>query len=191
MNHEYNKEVLFNLDGKKIEENEYIPDGTLANRTVYLYQKDRLIEYNNYDSQGILFGTGKYSYKEDGELARLNYKSSDGTFNWSEAYKHDAQGNVIEVTRFKLEEVIDSKEVYSFDEYDNLSSSTYYKKGELIAKNNYNYNAEGDFTELNYSDDSVFSYKYNYDEKGNWIKQIVFENENPSGVLTREIEYFD
>ena len=189
--HIYNKEVLFNLDGNKIEQNDYIPDGTLANRTVFLYRKEVLVEYNNYDSQGMLFGTGKYELNEDEKVSRLNYKTSDGRYNWSESYLYDKHGNLTEVRRFKTEEVIDTKEVYVFDEKSNVKTSEFHKEGQLISKNDYNYDEEGNFNELKYSDTSVYTYKYNYDEKGNWIKKIVFENGNPSGILTREIEYFD
>ncbi len=189
--HIYNKEVLFNLDGNKIEQNDYIPDGTLANRTVYLYKQSQLVEYNNYDSQGMLFGTGKYKTNDDGKVGRLNYKTTDGRYNWSESYEYDQYGNLIEVKRFKTEEVIDTKEVYLFDDNSNVKASEFHKEGKLISKNDYNYDEEGNFNELKYSETSVYSYKYNYDEKGNWIKKIVFENENPSGILTREIEYFD
>ncbi len=189
--HIYNKEVLFNLDGNKIEQNDYIPDGTLINRTVYLYKKDRLVEYNNYDSQGLLFGTGKYETTKDGKVSRLNYKTSDGRYNWSEAYQYDENGNLSEVKRFKTEEVIDSKKVYSFDDNSNIRTSELHKEGKLVSKNNYNYDEEGNFNELKFGNSSVYTYKYNYDAKGNWIKKIVFENDDPSGILTREIEYFD
>ena len=137
--HIYNKEVLFNLDGNKIEQNDYIPDGTLANRTVFLYRKEVLVEYNNYDSQGMLFGTGKYELNEDEKVSRLNYKTSDGRYNWSESYRYDKHGNLTEVRRFKTEEVIDTKEVYVFDEKSNVKTSEFHKEGQLISKNDFNY----------------------------------------------------
>ena len=189
--HIYNKEVLFNLNGNKIEKNDYIPDGTLANRTVYLYKKDQLVEYNNYDSQGMLFGTGKYVTNDNNQIARLNYKTNDGRLNWSEAYQYDENGNIIEIKRFKTEKVIDTKELYSFDENGNVSESEYHKEDQLVSKNEYNYDKEGNFNKLNFGDSAVYTYKYNYDEKGNWIKKIVFEDNNPSGILIREIEYFN
>jgi hypothetical protein len=189
--HVYNKEVLFNLDGNKIEQNDYIPDGTLANRTVYLYKKSILIEYNNYDSQGVLFGTGRYETTEDGMVSKLDYKTTDGRYNWSESYQYDKNGNLTEVKRFKAEESINTKEVYSFDEKSNIKTSEFHKSGELVSKNDYNYDKEGNFNEVKFGDSSVYTYKYNYDNKGNWIKKIVFENNEPSGILTREIEYFD
>ena len=189
--HIYNQEVLFNLDGNKIEQNDYIPDGTLANRTVYLYKQDQLIEYNNYDSQGMLFGTGKYETNNNGQITRLNYKTNDGRYNWSESYQYDENGNIFEIKSFKTEEVIDTKEVYKFDDKGNVLESEFYRKGKLVSKNKYNYDDEGNFNKLNFVDSAVYTYKYNYDEKGNWTKKIVFEDSNPSGILIREIEYFN
>ncbi|MBL4594272.1 MAG: hypothetical protein JKX68_10715 [Flavobacteriales bacterium] len=189
--HIYNKEVLFNLDGNKIEKNDYIPDGTLANRTVYLYKQEKLVEYNNYDSQGMLFGTGKYETNDNGRVTKLNYKTNDGRYNWSESYQYDNHGNLTEIKRFKTEEVIDTKELYVFDDKGNTKKSEFYRDEKLISKNDYNYDKEGNFNELHFGDSIVYSYKYNYDAKGNWIKKIIFEDNNPSGILIREIEYFD
>jgi len=189
--HIYNQEVLFNLDGNQIEKNEYIPDGTLANRTVYLYRQDQLVEYNNYDSQGMLFGTGKYLTDEEGIVIRLDYKTTDGRYNWSESYQYDDNGNLTEVKRFKTEEVIDTRELYAFDNKGNIKESEFHRESKLISKNIYKYDGGGDYNELNFGDSVMYTYKYNYDSKGNWIKKIVFENNNPSGILLREIEYFN
>ncbi|MBL4670224.1 MAG: hypothetical protein HRT73_06960 [Flavobacteriales bacterium] len=189
--HLYNKEVLFNLDGNKIEKNDYIPDGTLANRTVYLYKKGVLVEYNNYDSQGMLFGTGRYETNVDHQVTTLNYKTTDGRYNWSESYQYDNSGNITEIKRFKTEKAIDKKELYAFNTEGNIVSSEFHKGNNLISKSDYNYDEEGNFEQLNFSNSIVYSYKYNYDAKGNWIKKIIFENDNPSGILIRDIEYFD
>lgn len=190
--HIYNKELLFNLDGFKIEQNDYIPDGTLANRIMYLYQNNQLVEYNEYDSQGLLFGTGKYEISEEGNPSKLNYKTNDGRYNWSETFKYDNNGNVIEVEHYRTENAIDSKEIYNFNDEGFLSTSELHKDGKLVTKNTFTTDEEGSRTEMNYgADNSTYTYIYNYDSKGNWIKKIVFENNSPSGVLVREIEYFN
>lgn len=190
--HIYNKEYLFNLDGYKIEENDYIPDGTLANRIMYLYKQNKLIEFNEYDSQGLLFGTGKYEIGENGFPNKLNYKTSDGRYNWSESFMYDNNDNIIEVSHFNAENVLESKEVYKYNTKGMLVESELHKDNKLISKNKYTNDKEGTNSALNYSgDSSQYTYVYNYDSKGNWIKKIVFENNNPSGILIREIEYFN
>jgi hypothetical protein len=190
--HIYNKEVLFNLDGNKIEKNDYIPDGTLEKRTMFLYRGDQLVEYNNYDSQGMLFGTGKYESNDDDLVSSLHYKTTDGRYNWNETYKYDSDGKLIEMQRFKTKEVIDDKEKYSFNENGSIKESEFYKKNKILSKNRYKYTESKDnYSELVFGDTTIFKYKYIYDVEGNWIKKIIFENDNPSGILLREIEYFN
>ena len=190
--HIYNKEILFNLDGYKIEQNDYIPDGTLANRIMYLHQQNKLVEYNEYDSQGILFGTGKYELDEDGIPKKLNYRTNDGRYNWSESYIYSDNGKITEVEHFNAENIMEAKEIYSYNDKGLLIESELYKDNKLVSKNTYKNDEEGSNTELNYGgDSSVFTYMYNYDSRGNWVKKIVFENNNPSGILVREIEYFN
>ncbi len=190
--HIYNKEFLFNLDGFSIEQNDYIPDGTLANRIMYLYQDNKLIEYNEYDSQGLLFGTGKYELGENGSPKELNYRTNDGRFNWSEKFTYDENGNMTELSHIKGDNVIEFKQVFEYDESGLLLKSELYKEEQLFAKNNYKNDTHGSQIEMNYGgDESNHTYMYNYDSKGNWTKKIVFENKNPSGILVREIEYFN
>lgn len=190
--HIYNKEFLFNLDGYKIEQNDYIPDGTLANRIMYLYQNNKLIEYNEYDSQGLLFGTGKYELGENEKPLKLKYKTNDGRYNWTETFKYDKNGNIVEIEHFRTKNAIDSKEIYTFNDDGYLDVSELYKDGEPVTKNTFKTDEDGSRTEMIYgADSSKYTYIYNYDAKGNWIKKIVFENDNPSGILIREIEYFN
>ncbi len=161
--HVYNKEYLFNLDGFKIEQNDYIPDGTLANRIMYLHQQNKLIEYNEYDSQGMLFGTGKYELNEDGLPKKLNYKTNDGRYNWTETYLYNEFNKITNIEHFNAENILESKEVYKYDDKGLLIESELYKDNNLISKNTYKNDEEGSNVELNYgADASVFTYIYNY-----------------------------
>ena len=189
--HLFNKEILFNLDGFKIETNEYMPDGTLASRTMYLYQNNKLKEYNSYDSQGSPFKIGKYEYNKAGKIEKLIDNTSDGRHNWTKKFNYDKNGNLSEVDQFKNEEIIDTKEVYLYDENKKMIESDFYKSDKLVTKNNHKYDEDGNLIELNYGEKNTYSYKYSYDFKGNWVKKIVYENNEPSGIMFREIEYFD
>lgn len=39
--------------------------------------------------------------------------------------------------------------------------------------------------------ETKWSYKYSYDKKGNWTKQIKFKNEFAKYIIEREIVYYD
>lgn len=187
----YIEEILFNLDGNKIEKNDYLPDGTHTTRTTFLYQNDQLVEHNNYDAQGVLYGTGSYEYDENKKLTKLIDKTTDGRVNWTKTYKYDSNGNLIETNRSKIKSIIETEEKYSYDENGNVIESNFYKSKKLISKNTYKYNEDYDIIELTHGNGNVYTYKYKYDYKGNWIKKIVFLNNNPTGVLTRKMEYFN
>ena len=103
--HLFNKEILFNLDRFKIETNDYTPDGTLASRTMFLYQNNKIKEYNCYDSEGTPFRVGKYEYDENGEIVKLIDNTSDGRHNWTKSFIYDDNGNVSEVDQFKNKEI--------------------------------------------------------------------------------------
>lgn len=58
----------------------------------------------------------------------------------------------------------------------------YDEKGNKIESNEYN------------SDGSLYSkwtYKYEFDKQGNWIKRIDFKDEIPEFILEREYEYYN
>jgi len=40
------------------------------------------------------------------------------------------------------------------------------------------------------TDDYKITYTYEYDDKGNWVKSVMFTNSEPELVITREIEYY-
>ena len=43
---------------------------------------------------------------------------------------------------------------------------------------------------MNSNNNIVNEYQYEYDSEGNWISQIIFENERPEYIIERQIEYY-
>lgn len=41
------------------------------------------------------------------------------------------------------------------------------------------------------TDDYKITYTYEYDDKGNWVKSVMYTNSEPELVITREIEYYN
>ena len=39
--------------------------------------------------------------------------------------------------------------------------------------------------------DSTTTYELEYDSKDNWIKKITYEDDKPTDITEREIEYYD
>ena len=67
---------------------------------------------------------------------------------------------------------------------------------ELIFKDKYKYDGNRNLIERKeYNEDGELknksSYKYEFDDKENWIQQIIFKDDKPAFIIEREIKYYD
>lgn len=53
------------------------------------------------------------------------------------------------------------------------------------------YDKDGHKSEIKNSDGTVWSYKYDYDAKGNWIKEITYKNGKANRITERSIIYYN
>jgi YD repeat-containing protein len=187
--------------GNLVEKNEYDADGNLDDKDTYKYKYDdkgNLIEkiHDNTD-------VGKYTYKYDykGNIIEENQYYSDGNLYLKSIYND--KGNMIE------EDCYFSYNTYTRDnkgnEIKNDSGITYkatYKyndKGNMIEMNKYypyggcwgtKYDNKGNGTSGSFSN-WEYTYKYEYDEQGNWIKMITYTDGYPDEVTERTINYYE
>ena len=68
--------------------------------------------------------------------------------------------------------------------FSRTSTEKYDDKGNKIEKNSYN--ADGKLLEH-----LLETYKYEFDEKGNWTKKISFKNQIPENIEERKYEYYE
>ncbi|HPJ91016.1 MAG TPA: hypothetical protein PK662_03680, partial [Bacteroidales bacterium] len=122
---------------------------------------------------------------------------SDGSLEYKETCKFDEKGNKIEIeySSYNSDGSLEYKETCKFDE-----------KGKLIEKYLYNSKYNPNAVNPNYEDEKsenryiwenqdklevTWSYKYDYDEKGNWITKICFKNQIPMFMLERTYSYYE
>jgi hypothetical protein len=89
--------------------------------------------------------------------------------SWKSEYKINDQGNLIESYIYDLEGELEAKYTYKYNEENHkIEYNRYSSSGQL--------QSEGKHT-------------YEYDNKGNWIKQVTFVDGEPKSVTERTIEY--
>lgn len=163
--------IIFNNKGNGIEENAYNADGSFAYKWTCKYDnKGNQIETNDYDSDGKFYKKWIIKYKYKWNKIETNVYNSDGSFSHKWILKYDYKGNQIEQNNYRSDGSLVRKWVSKYDD-----------KGNQIEENAYN------------SDGSLgvnCNYEYEYDEKNNWIKKIIFENKIPEYILERKIEYY-
>ncbi len=164
--------IIYNEKGNKIEKNYYNSDGSLKSKTTYKYdEKGNNIEENIYGSDGSLKSKTTYKYDKKGNNIEENTYDSDSRLNFKATYKYNEKGNIIEKNYYDSDGRLNFKATYKYD-----------KKG-----NNIEYN-------ICYSDGSLdkttYKYKYEYDKNNNWTQQVTYENNKPTQITERIIEYY-
>lgn len=187
------------IDGKQLEMNEFLPDGTLNlnvkyafddkgnwSEAVYAWSEDRVIgelceAYDYYFEiiQNEIFYTVRYKYEYRGFCTEESFIKADSSLSFKLTAKYDFKGNKLESAYFRGNEMLSWVTKYSYDRYDNLVESKVFKSNRIAVSS---------------------KYKYKFDDTGNWISRSedreVFVNIftaglNPSDMLTeREIEYY-
>lgn len=117
---------------------------------------------NKYDRQGNLALTFFYGYINN-YFKMYQYGFDNHKI---EEITIDERGKIVEKT------IYNERKLRIIYEYDN----TYYN---VIKQTNLSYKID------------LWSYIYEYDSYGNWIKRIEYDNDEPIEIIFREIEYYD
>ena len=123
----------------------------------------------------------KLNYDDNGNRIEGKQYNSDGILDYIVKFKYDINGNLIEQNQYNKKGELDYKVKIKYD-----------INGYIIEENQYN--SEGDI--LIEGIPSMYDYvelryEYEFDDKENWIQKTIFEDDKPTFILEREIEYYD
>ena len=208
----------YNNKGACIEVLEYVKyssDSTikLYTKSIFKYDEEgRLIKLSIYNDKGDILITYIYEYNSDNKLAvrktygayNLEYNSDtklweskqyDNGLSGEITYKYDEKGFLVEAN-YRNE----TKDVYSYNNEKINKISHDVSRGEdgnLYPLSISTYNQYGDCVEWKafFDGSGTYSYQYTYDDKGNWIKTVVYYNSPnelpyPHEVRVRKIGYW-
>lgn len=150
--------------------------------------KGNIIESNEYNSDGSLNFKRTYEYDDKGNKIKSNEYKSDGSLGYKSISKYDNKGNLIEGNVCKLDGIQDYRWTLKYDDKGNLIKKEYYGLHRPLKNNTGQWIAKRGPWKITLKSSSTF--KYEFDNKGNWIKRIDFYNNIPEHIIEREIEYF-
>ena len=137
--------------------------------------------------------------KKKNDLTEENLKGKvksikETTYEAVDKFGQIEKGNVF-YDRFSL--LFNSPFTIIYNEKGNKIEKNYYNSdGSLKSKTTYKYDKKGNNIEYNicYSDGSLdkttYKYKYEYDKNNNWTQQVTYENNKPTQITERIIEYY-
>lgn len=201
-NRKLTKKYIYNSRGNLVEKIYYNSDGNQFDKFVYAYNSNgQISESNNYRA-GVKGMKNIFKYNSNGLLVSKTTYTSYGTLHSKLTYKYDSNENL--TGRSYFDGVTGREEERYVMKYNDEGFETLF---ELY--NRFNEKEGSEFKILDDENNSILrsyknpetvgynSYKYTYDNEGNWTKKISFEILNltagikkPSGITERKIEYY-
>ncbi len=210
--------VLFNMDGTVNKIIKYDSKGEIENIDIHEFENSQIRLISHFDNKGILIS--KTAFINEGKDIREQLFLADGNLNDQYFIRsYDLNGNMVKVTWKYHEEprksdvtqyyydknnrpikyIRDGNDIFIISYKDNYSKiplkmerfDPKTKKNKI--DRSYECNSQGSIIKR-YDDGELSSiYEYVYDDKGNWIKQIVFKTEAkiPYEIIERKINYFE
>ena len=214
--------ILFVKNGNKTEwnNNRKIPTGIMSDKSIYIYDGDKLIkeEYYDSDNKKVLY---TYEYNKEGYKSKKIKIMDNGETIDKVIYEYNSKGKLIKETEDMSDLSPDPMvSTYKYDEKGNLIEySSFSDYSEAFIKYKYNEKnqlievkkpliEEGEYTEYfiydnndnllekrytntgYYEDWKEARERYELDKQGNWIKKIKYEDNRPKEITLRTIEYY-
>jgi hypothetical protein len=193
--HTYKYDSKLNI----VEENYFDGEGRIKLKEVFNYDDKRnMTDVTDYNQSGNF--QSRYTYKYDDKGNQVEERAYDR--EKSDKFKklvtrYDEDGNAIEVNQYAE----NGKLVYQckLDKIGNHTLDiTYDKKGKIIEKitQKYKYDEKGNEVEnIRYAANGKpavkSKYIYTYDTEKNWFIKICYENDKPTRITERIIDYWE
>lgn len=206
---DYGRDVLFlfNEKGKIVEKNEYFKDESLLFKWLYKYNKKGfLIEQDIFDIYGNCEFINLYKYDIYWNLIEKDSIPVDSNNICKTIYKNNANGNIVELKKYLwggkyLErrtlkndsngKIVEENQYFSEKNIDRDTFDSEILVNKLI----YKYDDKGNESAVYIYDDSNLNTskwisKYEYDDNNNWVKKIIYINDELTYMIERKYEYY-
>jgi hypothetical protein len=163
----------YDANGKLIKEETLLGNGKVdLVSTIKTDAKGNKIEQEDVRPMGNIIFNYKYYYKYDekGQLTeRIAYRGN-GTFLFKYIFNYDDNGNRIEWIQQGPDSSVVGKVIYKYNEKNALSEQT-------------EYNGSGSIK-------AIYTYSYEFDKKGNWIRRKKMQDGKVVEIKERDVKYY-
>ena len=185
----------------------YLKEPNSKTRDTYIASSDLLMGYQYIYESGILVArrdleNGTEHKYVDGIMTITEEKDDEIT---ESKYKRNALISRItkdKSGKIKYSYVIDGddskKTITIIDNGETKKGEEVYENGKLVKftdalnglTSTASYDKDGHLSEIKNSDGTVWTYKYDFDSHGNWVKEVTYKNGKPEKITERSIIYY-
>jgi uncharacterized protein YcfL len=188
----------YDKKGNNIEDNHYESNGKLIAKTINKFDlNNNEVDSRVYVSNGSLYRKTLSKFDDDNFKIQEEVSEFDGSrlvVIKKESMENDERGNVIKENSYDEKGNLEYFYMYNYDEKDNKLEETFSKEGGNIKKTNKHNKLGHCFEGVEYLNDVLkdkFINVFQYDNKGNWVKRIHYNNGVISSIDERKIKYYD
>lgn len=195
MGDDMQRKVIYKYDekGNKTAEDMYANETVLVAASTFQYdENDNLIEtYMNYVMQND-GGRGVYKYDDRGNKIEETAYDLEGNFSGKGIYKYDGENREIEIVSFNADSSMTTEVAYVYNDLGKVARQTQTRTMRVLREygdgSGVEYISEGDkWHEMTQSYTNEYP---EFDQRGNWTKQIIYVDGEPMMVTLREIAYY-
>lgn len=163
--------------------------------SIFYNPQYQITEIRHYDDRGEFTRT-VYKYDQKGHQKEQIYYDLSGKTDQKTVFEYDERGNRTGEAHLNEQGVKVLKRTFNFNEEKQITGiSEYDRNNRLIHTIEMDYDINGYITTEKFSDKEgnlvqQKNYLYEYDNCGNWVRQTVFENDNPQLIVERTLSYY-
>ena len=189
----FNFDISFDKNGKKIEKTYYVK-GKTAEKNAFKYKGKDITEETIYNGDNSLNRRIIYKYNNN-LLSTKEVYNPEGELMYEIFIKRNKDNEgITEVFKYHKKEVSLPKHLNLIYDYENKSGFEINFAGNAAIEIYNKHNNKGECTESEYFQESKLqkkvTFKYKYDNKGNWIEKVGYVGDTPETIVVRKIEYF-
>ena len=151
-----------------------------------VYGKTNKSNFNNvytYNDEGklaeIVYNVGEFIdekrvFEYDGNTANIDVLDAKDNLKYTLETKYNDKGQVVEETRYELDDAVSDKASYQYDSKGNVLKEEKYKHGQFRYRVKYNYDTKGNLVNINQEEPNGISYEKaicTYDASGHLIEE--------------------
>lgn len=209
--YDYTKKVTikktFKYDGDKVIETKefevkkgFTTSEKLVNRYVLNYdEKGNNTQVEWYTSNDSLKEKQVSNFDKFGNKIGELRKSPDDNVIARSVFDYDSNANIIETNNYSGNDKLFNQGLMTYDAKNNKTEERWlYPQSKVTVIRKFTYDANGNIASMdskiegpNPKGNAHQEFRYEYDKKGNWVKQILTLEGEVQGMTIRTIEYFD
>ena len=188
----------YDKDGNRLELTSYDPRGQMISNLKSTYVDGKITKEETILANGLVDVSSEIKTDAKGnrvEQRDLKTNAVSPLFNFTQLYKYDEKGQMIERTSLRGNGTLMYRYLFKYDDKGNRTEWIQIgANGLMVGRVTYKFDEKNNLVEeISHDSNNVpkatYTYTYEFDRKGNWTRRTKLENNTPVEIKERNYNY--